>query len=135
MIDTVVDVLSILLLIYAICCCFRWSKVGKKYNDLCNELRVELSEDVSPMQIAQTGTERMDRWICAKKRKPKDPEVVVLCIVSGKAGSTEFDNAIQLGTYEHEYDEWIIEGWELYSNLNVSYWMPLPEMPWEEDEP
>lgn len=95
--------------------------------------RVKKERDAA-VEKCKGGTERMDHWIHAEERKPEDPEVVVLCIVSGKAGSAEFDNAIQLGTYDHDEDVWIIEGWELYGNLNVSYWMPLPELPWEEED-
>ncbi len=79
---------------------------------------------------------RNGRWIRAKDKPPEDPEELVLCIVSGKAGGVTFKNAIQIGRYDPE-EGWTIEGWEAYKNLVVSYWMHQPEFPHEEmeDEP
>lgn len=57
---------------------------------------------------------------------------LVLAIVSGKFKNITFVNTIELAEYTD--CGWIIESYPEWDNANVSYWMPLPELPEEEDE-
>lgn len=72
-------------------------------------------------------------WIRADERLPQTDDQYYLVVVSGKVGNITLKNAIELADYSKS-EGWILEMWPLSTDLEVSYWMPLPELP-AEDEP
>lgn len=72
------------------------------------------------------------RWIPVKERLP-EPGKMVLLIVSGKVKNITLIGAYELG--EFDIDEgWILEMWPEWEDPKVTHWMPLPELP-EEEQP
>lgn len=72
-------------------------------------------------------------WINAKKQLPENPDEMVLCIVSGRYKNLEFYEAYEMASFS--WDEgWILESYPEWETPEVSWWMPLPEPPKEEDE-
>lgn len=71
-------------------------------------------------------------WINAKWALPENGSGEVLVVASGMAGKVRLVDAIVLGEY-FEDGGWVIEGYETCEDLQVSWWMELPEPP-EEDE-
>ena len=70
-------------------------------------------------------------WIGAERGLPAESEAAVLVVVSGRYGGIEFRDAVQLGWYSAD-EGWIIENYEKWTEPQVKWWMPVPEMP-EED--
>ena len=71
------------------------------------------------------------RWIPVAERLPGNDDFV-LVIVSGKAGNITLDNAAELASFSMD-EGWILEMWPEWEDPKVTYWMPLPEPP-KEDE-
>lgn len=65
-------------------------------------------------------------WISTDHKIP-ETDGLVLAIVSGKFKNITFVNAIELAEYTDS--GWIIDSTPEWDNANVSYWMPLPELP------
>lgn len=65
-------------------------------------------------------------WISTDHKIP-ETDGLVLAIVSGKFKNITFVNAIKLAEYTDS--GWIIDSTPEWDNANVSYWMPLPELP------
>ena len=65
----------------------------------------------------------MIEWIRADERVPEDMERVLCCTVT-KSGRKN----IVMGYWDPDDERWVCG-----MNSNVRWWMPLPEMPKEED--
>lgn len=83
------------------------------------------------------------KWISVKERLPKDGELVLITMNGEIDGYKQFDHAYELAYYwsegEDEDGEYHVAGWALWdyregrvSDIEVFYWMPLPEPPEEE---
>ena len=85
------------------------------------------------LQKAQEELDEMKRigWISVKDRLPEDGEGV-LALVSGKCGNVTFESAYELAEYSKK-DGWILCYFPEFADPDVSHWMPLPELP-KEDE-
>ena len=131
-------------------CSVRGCAIVRSAADLLEQQKNEIAslrEINSGLRYNLQQTGKLDSaWINADEEKPADPEELVLCIVSGKTdgvpfksalqiglGGIIFKNALQIGLYDPN-EGWIIEGWEAYRNLTVSYWMHQPKFPHEEME-
>lgn len=67
------------------------------------------------------------RWIPVEERLPEyDDDMLV--VVSGRFGNTHFENAVEIASY-YKGDGWMLEAYPLWTNPEVSYWMPCPEVP------
>ncbi|MGN0567113.1 MAG: DUF551 domain-containing protein [Acutalibacteraceae bacterium] len=72
-------------------------------------------------------------WISVKDRLP-ELEGVFLVIVDGKPTTTiTLINAVEIAEYWRD-EGWFIEAYPEWENPNITYWMPIPEMPGEEAE-
>ena len=71
------------------------------------------------------------RWIDAKKQMPP-PEEMVICLVSGKYKNLRFDSAYEMASFSWDVG-WILESYPEWETPEVSWWMPLPKLP-KEDE-
>lgn len=70
-------------------------------------------------------------WIDTKVELPQD-DVAVLTIVSGKpCENITLVSVPCTGAYS-ESEGWMIDEFLTWKNPQVSYWMPIPEMPEEE---
>ena len=72
-------------------------------------------------------------WIDAKKQLPENPDGTVLCIVSGRYENTTFYKAYEMATFSWDVG-WILESYPEWETPEVSWWMPLPEPPKEDEE-
>ena len=72
-------------------------------------------------------------WIDAKKQLPENPDEMVLCIVSGRYKNLEFYEAYQLATFLPEVG-WMLDSYPEWETPEVSWWMPLPEPPKEDED-
>lgn len=72
------------------------------------------------------------RWIPVKERLP-EPGKMVLLIVSGKVNNITLIGAYELGEFDTD-EGWILEMWPEWEDPKVTHWMPLPELP-EEEQP
>ena len=70
-------------------------------------------------------------WISTDHKIPETGGLV-LAIVNGKYKNITFVNAIELAEYTD--CGWIIDSYPEWDNANVSYWMPIPELPKEEEK-
>lgn len=69
-------------------------------------------------------------WISIEERAPETGDLV-LVIANGKPRENiELRNAILIASYWAE-EGWIADGFDGWDGLNVSHWMPLPELPKE----
>lgn len=72
-------------------------------------------------------------WIDVHDRLPETDDYV-LAIANGKPKrNTTLIDAVELASYL-ESDGWFIEAYPEWENPNITYWMPIPEMPGEEAE-
>lgn len=72
----------------------------------------------------------MSNWVSVKERLPDEPDEAVLVVVNGRYGNVEFRDAVQLGWYAAD-GGWIIEGYERWTEPQVTWWMELPDVPKE----
>ena len=72
-----------------------------------------------------------NNWISTKERMPEPGEeaLVVVAAVRGKIPGVRFR---RLGAYS-EVNGWELMGWPAGMEFAVTHWMPLPELPPEED--
>ena len=86
---------------------------------------------------------KVPKWISVKERMPKTGNLVLVTMSGETRGNKIFNHAYELACYyrdgEDEEGVYHLDGWELWDyrdgevlNLEVFYWMPLPEPP-EED--
>lgn len=80
---------------------------------------------LEPEEIVQHG------WIPVSERLPF-PGHFVPVVVSGRYKNLKWEHAIQLAEYFPE-DGWILEGWPEATDITVSHWFELPEIPGEEE--
>lgn len=70
------------------------------------------------------------RWVSVKDGLPPEDQPV-LVVVSGRPHKNiTLENAACLA--EYTADGWILEMWPEWTEAQVSHWMPLPELPKEE---
>lgn len=69
-------------------------------------------------------------WLNPDIELPASADKLVLVIVNGQHQNIGFRNAIELATYS-DAEGWILEHYPEWESPNVSYWMPLPELPKE----
>lgn len=72
-------------------------------------------------------------WINAKKQLPENPDEIVLCIVSGRYENLEFYEAYEMATFSWDVG-WILESYPEWETPEISWWMPLPEPPKEDED-
>lgn len=73
-------------------------------------------------------------WISVKDRLPETDNLVI-AIVSGKPiSSITLVDAPEIASYWHGDEDWFIDAYPEWEHPDVSYWMPIPEMPGEEAE-
>lgn len=73
-----------------------------------------------------------NEWVSVENAMPAEHKSV-LCIVSGKPKpNITLEEAYQLGSW-NKADGWIIDEYLDWEDADVSWWMPLPERP-KEDE-
>ena len=65
----------------------------------------------------------MTEWVSVKDRMPEDGETVL----------TYKDGIVEIQEFDKRRKGWLSKGW-FWSMATVSHWMPLPELPKEEDE-
>lgn len=73
--------------------------------------------------------EEVPKWIPVTERFPFAGHFVPV-IVSGRYKNINWQHAIQLAEYFPE-DGWILEGWPEATEITVSHWFELPEIPVE----
>lgn len=101
--------------------------LAKKLIELgCNPAIVKRAIEEAP------AVESPFEWINAKKQLPENPDEMVLCIVSGRYKNLEFYEAYEIATFSWDVG-WILESYPKWETPEVSWWMPLPEPP-KEDE-
>lgn len=70
------------------------------------------------------------RWISAKDRTPESGDVVMV-LASGKPRENiTLENAYLIASY-WKGEGWIVDGYEGWESVEVSFWMPLPDEPWK----
>ena len=86
-----------------------------------------LWEIISAIENAPTITQP-NEWVNAEERLPEEGESV-LCIVNGKPGKNiTLCEAYQLGVWYKE-DGWLIDEYPEWRDVEVLWWMPLPDAP------
>lgn len=68
------------------------------------------------------------KWISVKDRLPTGGDYTVLAVVNGKCNNMASCNAIEMASYSSD-DGWILEAYPKLSDMQVTHWMPLPELP------
>ena len=69
----------------------------------------------------------MPKWISVDEKQPEDGDVV-LVIANGKPRKNiTLHNAILIASYWKD-EGWIADGFEGWDGLQVTHWMPLPEL-------
>lgn len=69
-----------------------------------------------------------NEWVNVEERLPEEGESV-LCIVNGKPGKNiTLCEAYQLGVWYKE-DGWLIDEYPEWRDVEVLWWMPLPDAP------
>ena len=69
-----------------------------------------------------------NEWVNVEERLPDEGESV-LCIVNGKPGKNiTLCEAYQLGVWYKE-DGWLIDEYPEWRDVEVLWWMPLPDAP------
>lgn len=72
-------------------------------------------------------------WINAKKQLPENPDEMVLCIVSGRYKNLEFRKSYKIASFSWDLG-WMLESYPEWETPEVSWWMPLPEPPKEDED-
>lgn len=86
-----------------------------------------LWEIISAIENAPTLTQS-NEWVNVEERLPEEGESV-LCIVNGKPGKNiTLCEAYQLGVWYKE-DGWLIDEYPEWRDVEVLWWMPLPDAP------
>lgn len=71
------------------------------------------------------------QWIPVTPETLPPEDEMVLAIVNGKSGAAEYVDALELAEWNSE------EGWLVWSchdlRARVSYWLPIPKTPMEEE--
>ena len=104
--------------------------------DLAGESQVDIADGMKrairllDRQLEIDGFGKMN-WISTDHKIPETGGLV-LAIVNGKFKNITFVNNIVLAEYTD--CGWIIDSYPEWDNANVSYWMPLPELPKEEEK-
>ena len=104
--------------------------------DLAGESQVDIADGVKRTIRLLDRQPEIDavgkmNWISTDHKMP-ETDGLVLAIVSGKFKNIAFVNTIELAEYTD--CGWIIASYPEWDNANVSYWMPLPELPKEEEK-
>lgn len=104
--------------------------------DLAGESQVDIADGMKrairllDRQLEIDGFGKMN-WISTDHKIPETGGLV-LAIVNGKFKNITFVNNIVLAEYTD--CGWIIDSYPEWDNANVSYWMPIPELPKEEEK-
>lgn len=88
---------------------------------ICEMVDWESGVDVSPSE---------QKWISVTERLP-EADVLVLAVVNGNYRNIEFRNALEIAC--HNGDGWCLEAFPEWDGPEITYWMPLPEPPGEEN--
>ena len=84
----------------------------------------DFKDDVDSMPTLTQPNE----WVNVEERLPEEGESV-LCIVNGKPGKNiTLCEAYQLGVWYKE-DGWLIDEYPEWRDVEVIWWMPLPDAP------
>lgn len=92
-------------------------------------LAEKLREKESVLELLKQGKQQ---WRDANEETPgaKYRDCQILVIASGLLGSMSFNNTWLFASFDPN-EGWSVPGWEHATNLNVHYWLPLPEPPEE----
>lgn len=73
---------------------------------------------------------QMLEWCNEKVEVPCSVDELVLVVLNGRYKNKEFVNAIEIASYDGS-EGWILEHYPEWENPDVSFWMPMPELPEE----
>lgn len=116
------------------------SYVANLIKDFCKDLierkrsRVEITEFNADIQVKldrAPGVVSPGGWISTKWEVPAD-DSEVLAIVDGKWKNIRFEHAVLLAYYVD--GEWILEQYPEATDITVSHWAFIPELPGEAEE-
>lgn len=99
----------------------------------CLDCRYEHNYGIHGCALVRAAIERLEEltaspWISVNERLPED-EQGVLVIVSGRPREhLVLDNAHELATF-YAGEGWFFEAYPDWDDPQVTYWMPLPELP------
>ena len=99
----------------------------------CLDCRYEHNYGIHGCALVRAAIERLEEltaspWISVNERLPED-EQGVLVIVSGRPREhLALDNAHELATF-YAGEGWLFEAYPDWDDPQVTYWMPLPELP------
>lgn len=84
------------------------------------------------LAIAALREQEKRRWIPVTEKLPDDGDSLIV-VVSGKIENITLHDAIEFA--EFSIDEgWILEMWPEWEGPKVTYWMPAPEPPKEDND-
>lgn len=99
---------------------------------MVNGTRIVEYRRALPLAVAALREQENRRWIPVTEKLPDDGDSVIV-VVSGKVENITLHDAIEFA--EFSIDEgWILEMWPEWEDPNVTYWMPCPEPPKEDDD-
>lgn len=91
------------------------------------ELLKSIDEEYSRMAKELSVLRQQNRWIPVSEELPKNPDELVLVMVSGKpARNTTLEKAHEIASYNPD-DGWILEMYPEWEYAQPIAWMPLPE--------
>lgn len=101
----------------------------KKYEDtgITPEQLKVIDEEYSRMSHELAMLRQQNRWIPVSEELPKNPDELVLVMVSGKpARNITLEKAHEIASYNAD-DGWILEMYPEWEDAQPIAWMPLPE--------
>lgn len=120
------------------CCVPVWQGNHRKtcsqkcpYIGLAGACREQLAHDAIAY-IRQLET-RLPAWIRVSERLPKSGEMVIVNANGKPRKNITMHNAPLIASY-WEDEGWIVDGYEEWSNPEVTHWIPLPDEPGDVSE-
>lgn len=73
------------------------------------------------------------QWVSVKERMPEEGEMTLVAVSGKPRKNITLKNAVELAEYTVS-EGWILEMWPEWTGAEITHWMPLPELPKEEQK-
>ena len=105
----------------------------REYASVGKEKEYDVLDKVLKLIESLSESASVGDWISVEERLPEDNDGSVIAIVNGKPSpNITLKDAYLLAEYCAD-EGWIVEPYYECKNLDVTYWMPLPEPPKERE--